>query len=243
MFLLRLLSLLAVFLPWSSAASLVISIPPSAHLPNPNALSSSTHATLLSGSPQLPSLTAPLTTRSTFEFHNLSLPEAALRPQSYLLTISALTHVFAPYRVDVIPGGAADGGAVVEGIWETYPGSPWSDKGPILGGKAAQGGGASGSIGTTDGGSQGRDQEQVVQVDAKVLAKREFYEERAGFNPLGLLMNPMLLLGVVALGITFGMPYLMDNSTSTETSLVLSFPTLLTGVSSYDTTFMLTCYF
>lgn len=32
-------------------------------------------------------------------------------------------------------------------------------------------------------------------------------------SPLSLLKNPMILLGVVALGITFGMPYLIDNST------------------------------
>lgn len=64
--------------------------------------------------------------------------------------------------------------------------------------------------------------EQVVQIDARVLSKREFYEERPGFNPLGLLMNPMVLLGVVALGITFGMPYLMDNSTLSD--LHLPFP-------------------
>jgi ER membrane protein complex subunit 7 len=221
-----LLFLLTAFLPFSSATSLVISIPPSSHLPNPYIISSSTHATLLSGSPQLPALAAPLTTRSTLEFHNLTLLESALRPQSYLLTISALTHVFAPYRVDVIPGGSS-GGAAIEGIWETYTGSPWSDKGPILGGKAAQGGGASGSVGSANEGSPDQEQEQVVRIDAKVLAKREFYEERAGFNPLGLLMNPMLLLGVVALGITFGMPYLMDNSTS-MTSPALAYPIFLT---------------
>ena len=237
--LISLVSLLAVLLPLSSATSLVISIPPSAHLPNPNILTSSTHATLISGSLQLPPITAPLTTGSTFVFHNLSLPGSALGPQSYLLTISALTHVFAPYRVDVIPGGS-NGGAVVEGVWETYVDSPWSDRGPILGGKAAQGGGASGSISSVKVGQQDQEQEQeqeqeqVVRIEAKVLARREFYEKRAGFNPLGLLMNPMLLLGVAAMAITFGMPYLMENSTfakcftaSCSTSLLRSLPLLL----------------
>lgn len=99
---------------------------------------------------------------------------------------------------------------MVEGIWETYPGSAWSEKGPILGGKAAQGGGASGSINSVR--PKETEIEQVVHIEAKVLAAREFYEKRPGFNPLGLLMNPMLLLGVAAMGITFGMPYLMDNS-------------------------------
>lgn len=32
-------------------------------------------------------------------------------------------------------------------------------------------------------------------------------------SPLDLMKNPMLILAVVALGITFGMPYLMENST------------------------------
>jgi len=99
---------------------------------------------------------------------------------------------------------------VIEGVWETYTGSAWSDKGPILGGKAAQDGGASGSVNSAS--SREAEQEQVVSIDAKAVAKRDFYEESAGFNPLGLLMNPMVLLGVVAMGITFGMPYLMDNS-------------------------------
>ncbi len=218
--LLPLLSLLATNPHLCSATTLVISIPPSAHLPNPNTLPQSTHATLLSGVPQVPPISTPLTTRSTLEFHNLTLPPSPdLSPQSCLLTISALTYVFASYRVDIIPGGSADGGAVIEGIWETYPGSAWSDRGPILGGKAAQGGGASGSMVNTAGSSskealpeQEQEPEQIVRIDAKVLLGREFYEQRAGFNPLGLLMNPMVLLGAVAMGITFGMPYLMDNS-------------------------------
>ncbi len=216
--LLPLLSLLATIPRLCSATSLVISIPPSTHLPNPNTLPQSTHATLLSGVSQVPHISIPLTTRSTLEFHNLTLPPSPdLSSQSYLLTISALTHVFASYRVDIIPGGSADGGAVIEGIWETYPGSAWSDRGPILGGKAAQGGGASGSVVNTAGPSSKealpeQEQEQVVRIDAKVLLKRDFYEQRAGFNPLGLLMNPMVLLGAAAMGITFGMPYLMDNS-------------------------------
>lgn len=122
--------------------------------------------------------------------------------------------------MDIIPGGSSDSdttssGAAIEGVWETFPGSSWSDKGPIVGGKAAQGGGASGNIDSAMPGEglQVKEQEspQVVRLEAKVLARRNFYEERPGFNPLGLLMNPMVLLGIVAMGITFGMPYLMDN--------------------------------
>lgn len=213
--LLPLLPLLATLPHPCSAASLLITIAPSTHLANPNTLPASTHATLLSGDGLVPAISSPLSARSSIEFHNLSLPASAdPRAQSHLLTISALTHVFASYRVDLIPGGSADGGAVIEGIWETYPGAAWADRGPILGGKAAQGGGASGAVVDSARGSSsgGPEQEQTVRIDAKVLSRREFYEQRAGFNLLGLLMNPMVLLGGLALGITFGMPYLMDNS-------------------------------
>jgi ER membrane protein complex subunit 7 len=212
--LLLLITLLPIFLHLCSATSLLVSIPPSTHLPNPNTLSPLTHANLLSGLPHVAPLTAPLTTRLTLEFHNLTIRDSSLTPISYLLTISAPSHVFASYRVDIIPSGSSNGDAVIEGIWETYPGSAWSDKGPILGGKAAQGGGASGAVSSVRSTKSEPEQGQVVNIEAKVLARREFYEQRAGFNPLGLLMNPMVLLGAVAMGITFGMPYLMDNSMS-----------------------------
>ena len=35
-------------------------------------------------------------------------------------------------------------------------------------------------------------------------------------SPLSLLKNPMILLAVVALGFTFGMPKLMENSTFSD---------------------------
>lgn len=210
--------LLVAFLRPCSATSLFISIPASLHLPDPNSLSPSTHATLLSGFPTVPPLIAHLTTRSTVEFHNLTIIPSALGPQTYLLTISALSHVFAPYRVDLIPGGSGGNGsnAVIEGVWETYPGFSWSERGPILGGKAAQDGGASGRLVSGSSTEQGPEQDQEVRIEAKVLARRDFYEERPGFNPLGMLMNPMVLLGVMAMGIAFGMPYLMDSGTPVE---------------------------
>lgn len=200
----------------SSATSLIVSIPPSVHLPQPNDLSPSTHATLYSTSPQANSISTPLTVRSTLEFHNLSIAEANSDAQSFLLSLSAPSHVFASYRVDLIPDGSQrpNGvGAAVGGVWETYLGSPWSDKGPILAGKAAQDGGASGNIGgAVDAERIVREDEQVVNIEAKVLSKRQFYQQRPRFNPLTLLMNPMLLVGLLALGLTFGMPYLMENS-------------------------------
>ncbi len=35
-------------------------------------------------------------------------------------------------------------------------------------------------------------------------------------SPASLLKNPMILLAVVGLGLVFGMPYLIDNSTSSN---------------------------
>lgn len=32
-------------------------------------------------------------------------------------------------------------------------------------------------------------------------------------SPLGILMNPMILIAIVGMGLVFGMPYIMDNST------------------------------
>jgi hypothetical protein len=135
-------------------------------------------------------LTAPLTRSASFVFRNLK----ATKPESYLLDIRSAEYVFAPYRVDI----SADG--TVLGMWETYRGNPWDNRGPekfVV--DAAAGNGAKAS---------------EVTVEAKVLARRGFYEERARFSPLSLFKNPMILLALVALGFTFGMPKLMENSKS-----------------------------
>ncbi|KAL9637044.1 MAG: hypothetical protein Q9164_002443 [Protoblastenia rupestris] len=48
-------------------------------------------------------------------------------------------------------------------------------------------------------------------VELRVLRARDYYEVRAGFSPLSLLKNPMILIGVVGLAFVMGMPYLMEN--------------------------------
>jgi ER membrane protein complex subunit 7 len=239
MSLLIVVPLFAFLLRFCCAASLIISIPASASLPNPNTLSAYTHATLFSGAPSIAPITVPLTTRSTLEFHDLPTPNSSSGPQSFLLTISAPSHVFASYRVDVSSEKSSNA-AIIEGIWETFPGSEWSEKGPVLGGKTAQGEGAdpvdnAHSVKTT--GEAAQLPQQIVQISAKVLSKREFYEERPGFNPLGLLMNPMVLLGVVALGITFGMPYLMDNRTPSKLPIYFAIPPPFSPVSTLKLTY------
>jgi hypothetical protein len=167
-------------------------------------------------------LTAPLTRSASFVFRNLK----ATKPESYLLDIRSPEYVFAPYRVDV----SADG--TILGVWETFRGNPWDNRGP--------------EKFVVDAAAGNRAE---VTVEAKVLARRGFYEERAGcemnhpfpytavagnalalgapndvmcmltrcvvpVSPLSLFKNPMILLALVALGFTFGMPKLMENSKS-----------------------------
>lgn len=50
-----------------------------------------------------------------------------------------------------------------------------------------------------------------LEMSARVLAKKDFYDQHQGFNPMSLLKNPMILMGVFALAFTFGMPKLMEN--------------------------------
>ncbi|EDP51276.1 hypothetical protein ACP6JD_004397 [Aspergillus fumigatus] len=151
------------------SASLTITIPPSNLLPNPNTLPAGTHATLTSlpslkdredASSHVPHpLTAPLTRSASFVFRNLK----ATKPESYLLDIRSAEYVFAPYRVDV----SADG--TVLGVWETYRGNPWDNRGRekfVV--DAAGGNGAKAA---------------EVMVEAKILARRGFYEERARLDP------------------------------------------------------------
>lgn len=51
-----------------------------------------------------------------------------------------------------------------------------------------------------------------VKLAVSALGKREFLEKRQGFDILSFFKNPMILMGVLSMGLVFGMPYLMDNS-------------------------------
>jgi hypothetical protein len=102
---------------------------------------------------------------------------------SYLLDIYAHDYTFAPYRIDI---GADD---KISAVYETYRGTQWSDHGIQLVAEP-----------TT-----------AATIQAKLLSKKSFYEVREGFNPASLLKNPMMLLGIAAIALTFGMPKLMEN--------------------------------
>lgn len=144
-----------------ATATLTISIPPSTHLPNPHILPATTHATLTTlpaagAGDRDPShiLTTSLTRGSTLVFRDIP----AGHPESYLLDIRGGEYVFAPYRVDV----AADGS--VTGVWETFRGNPWENRGA--------------EKYVVDVAGAGKKAVDVV-VEAKLLGKKGFYEERA----------------------------------------------------------------
>lgn len=150
----RLFLLLSLALSISSASILTVTLPSSNILPNPNSLPASSHATLTtlsSGSEQTYPLKARLTRSSTFVFPDLAQSQQG-GAKSYLLDIHSRDYVFAPYRVDV----SADGKVI--GVWETFRGHQWENRGAEK---------ALGGSGTGD-----------VVVEARVLGKRGFYEQR-----------------------------------------------------------------
>jgi ER membrane protein complex subunit 7 len=134
--LLTALSLLFPLVP----AALIISLP-TTHV----GLPSSDHASLAALSSHL---TAPLTRQSTFSFSSSSLKPST----SYLLDIHSRVYNFASYRVDV------DASGQVEGVWETFRGGEWGNKGPDVMVKGEEGG--------------------DTRVEVRFVGKREYYEGR-----------------------------------------------------------------
>ncbi|KAL8846323.1 MAG: hypothetical protein Q9221_008589 [Calogaya cf. arnoldii] len=49
------------------------------------------------------------------------------------------------------------------------------------------------------------------RVELRVRGVKGYYEERQGFELLGLLKSPMILMALVGLVMVFGMPYLLEN--------------------------------
>ncbi|KAF9878507.1 hypothetical protein CkaCkLH20_03999 [Colletotrichum karsti] len=105
-------------------------------------------------------------------------------PASYLVDVHCATHAFAPLRLDV----AADGSLAA---WETYRGNDWDNKGEVYASKEFAGG------------RRG--------FEVRVLGGKNYFVERSKFSVFTILKNPMILLGLVSMGIFIGMPYLMDN--------------------------------
>lgn len=191
----------------ATATTINLVIPPTHILPNPRSLPPQTHATLSSFHFDASAYLSPA---NTFAFHNVS-------EGSYLLDVHSPTHAFAPLRVDVVPVVAGAGQTEKDEktvklrvhAWETYRGNDWNNKGE--------------SATVTNGGA----------LEVKVQGSKNFFVERSscewprgsGFaimgantallvNVLSILKNPMILLGLVSMGIFLGMPYLVDNSKS-----------------------------
>jgi len=175
---------LFIYATLASAAYLTVSIPSSALLPNPATLPPSTHALLL-GPPGVRH-DVPLRRDNTFAF-------PALSEASYLLTIHARDHFFAPLRVDVTNSAAGDGETVE--AWQTFRGNEWSNKGAHYGSGNGE-----------------------LRIQLSPSGGKDFYQPRGGFNLLDMLKSPMILMGLVSIGMVFGVPYLMDNSTFANTS-------------------------
>ncbi|KAK6086873.1 ER membrane protein complex subunit-like protein [Seiridium cupressi] len=198
----------------SAKTSLVLSIPASQFLPNPNVLPASTHATLTT---LHQSYSAPLSVANTFVFHNVT-------PGSYLADVHCASYGFAPLRIDVDAAEDGAAGADVRSsvrAWETFRGNEWGNKGE----ESVRQDGAGGAV-----------------FAVKCLGKKVFFQERgsckfsfafhpcvadnakskllvAGFadecmtvSVLTILKNPMILLGLISMGIFFGMPKLVENS-------------------------------
>ncbi|KAI1343983.1 Cys/Met metabolism PLP-dependent enzyme-domain-containing protein [Xylariaceae sp. FL0016] len=164
-----------------STTTLTLVVPASPQLPNPNVLPASTHATL---STLYTSYSAPLTVDNTFVFRNVT-------PGSYLCDVHSSAAAFAPLRVDVtgVEDGAAGGESAAPAevrIWETYRGNDWENKGE----EAREVGGA---------------------FPVRALGGKVYYTERGSFSVMGLLKNPMILMGLVSMALFIGMPKMIEN--------------------------------
>ncbi|KAI4730836.1 hypothetical protein E4T49_01195 [Aureobasidium sp. EXF-10728] len=195
----KFLPTLSALLSTCAATSLHLSISPSSSLLDLSNLPSSTHATLYG--PSGKRATAPLRTDNSFIFTNLEEGE-------WLLDVHARDHVFPSLRVDVVDpvsilpiqqpgdGEAAQVDATPETVtvYLTHPSNKWGH----LGAKIAASTAALSSA-------------EQLKVSVSAVAKRSFYEQRQGFDLLSFFKNPMILMGVLSMGLVFGMPYLMEN--------------------------------
>ncbi|CAD0092951.1 unnamed protein product [Aureobasidium vineae] len=195
----KLLPTLSALLGTCAATSLHLSISPSSSLLDLSNLPSSTHATLYG--PSGKRATAPLRIDNSFIFPNLEEGE-------WLLDVHSRDYVFPSLRVDVVDpvsilpikqegdGEAAPVASTPETVtvYLTHPSNRWGH----LGAKIAASTAALSSA-------------EQVKLSVSALGKKTFYEQRQGFDLLSFFKNPMILMGVLSMGLVFGMPYLMEN--------------------------------
>ncbi|KAH7153052.1 hypothetical protein EDB81DRAFT_790371 [Dactylonectria macrodidyma] len=103
-------------------------------------------------------------------------------PGSYLADVHCQTDAYHPLRIDVADTGVQ--------AWETFRGNDWANKGEAV--PAREGSGGRG-------------------VEVRALGGKSYFMERPTFSVFTILKNPMILMGLVSMGIFIGMPYLMEN--------------------------------
>lgn len=114
-----------------------------------------------------------------------------LAEASYLLTVHSREYTFPPLRVDITKEEGGEQQTI--NAWQTFRGNEWSNKGPHI----------------------ASSQEGVLQLQARPNGQKEFYQQRGGFSVVAFLKSPMILMALVSVVMIFGLPYLMENSTST----------------------------
>lgn len=182
-----LLPLLAGLLPLTSASPpsegtiVTFYVKPSSNVPNPRAALPASTHATLTTAGKA-TRTAYIDVLNGFVFRNVSAG-------SYLVDFHCRSHGFVPLRLDVrFPPGGEEGqeGVVKLEAWETFRGNDWDNKG------------------------------EAIVLDergfpARVAGMKGYYMERQGFSIFGILKNPMILLGLVSMGIFLGMPKLIEN--------------------------------
>jgi hypothetical protein len=168
-------------------SDLTLTVPPSPLLPNPHSLPADTHATLTSTSLANP-IKAPLTRSATFVFSGIASSEYKISQRddlsgSYLLDIRSSEYVFTPLRVDLDERG------YVKGVWETFRGNEWGNRGvekylrPV-------------DVQVVAGQGNAGD----VVVDVKVVGRKGFYEVRQTCMCFPLSQSPPFICCFVSRG-------------------------------------------
>lgn len=110
---------------------------------------------------------------------------------SYLLAVYSRDYFFPPLRVDVQQAGDDSSKQSIH-VWQTFRGNEWGNKGPLFGSGTGE-----------------------LTISIAPSTRKDFYLPRGGFNLVGFLKNPMILMALVSVVFIFGVPYMMDNSAST----------------------------
>ena len=119
-----------------------------------------------------------------------------LSEASYLLTIQSRDHFFPPLRVDVSKTEGESQQTM--NAWQTFRGNEWSNKGPHYG--------------------SGQDE---LNLQIRPSGQKDYYQDRGGFNLIGFLKSPMILMALVSVVMIFGLPYIMENSKYTASDKMM----------------------